>query len=170
LLADLRCDISRGPDGRATLARQLAGNPCDPRMKLYATWQTLQFRRDHAELFRAGEYLPLSVTGARASHVLAFARQLQNASGASQVAIIIVPRLLARLARATDGAAPAHQALQAEISSLGQLAWQDTSIVLPESLKGPLLNLFTGRALGSGLSTLSAAEIFTEFPVALLSG
>ena len=99
LLAELQCEVSRGPAARLALARRLAADPADPRLKLFVTWQTLQFRREHDELLRWGTYLPLSVTGCAANHICAYARQSANDSASPATnAIVIVPRLLARLA------------------------------------------------------------------------
>src|SRR4029077_18396482 len=50
----------------------------DGRLKLYVTWNLLNFRRAHAKLFLEGEYVPLKVTGSRADHVIAFCRRIHN--------------------------------------------------------------------------------------------
>lgn len=47
----------------------------DGRIKLFVTWRGLQLRARHAELFGAGDYLPLQVEGPRAAFVCAFARR-----------------------------------------------------------------------------------------------
>src|SRR5262249_19116035 len=50
----------------------------DGRLKLFVTWKLLNFRREHPNLFLEGEYIPLSVTGPSADHVIAFARRLHE--------------------------------------------------------------------------------------------
>src|SRR4051794_9170312 len=47
----------------------------DGRIKLLLTQRLLRFRREHAELFRHGNYLPLTVTGEFADCCIAFARK-----------------------------------------------------------------------------------------------
>jgi maltooligosyltrehalose synthase len=90
------------------LACSLVDAKEDGRIKLYVTWRTLTFRREHAALFREGSYLPLEVAGELAEHVFAFARERDGAC-----LIVAVPRLLARLgasARAGAGRGPAASA------------------------------------------------------------
>jgi (1->4)-alpha-D-glucan 1-alpha-D-glucosylmutase len=59
--------------------------------KLWLMWKTLQFRREHPELFGAeSTYTPLQASGPKAAHVVAFTR--------GQGVVVVVPRLLMRLA------------------------------------------------------------------------
>ncbi len=76
MLAELARESEGGADAALALARRLAADPGDPKIKLLLTWKTLQFRRRRADLFALGEYLPLEAHGARAKHVCAFARRL----------------------------------------------------------------------------------------------
>ena len=85
----------------------------DGRLKMYATWKLLNFRRAYPDLFREGEYIPLRVTGARANHIIAFARRLHE-----QWCVVAVPRLCASLTR--SGSPP-----------LGEKVWHGTQIELP---------------------------------------
>ncbi len=73
--------------------------PEDGRIKLYVTWKGLRFRKEQPDLFRAGDYQPLTVSGEKKEHVLAFARQ-----HADRVVIVAVPRLATRLV--APGAVP----------------------------------------------------------------
>jgi (1->4)-alpha-D-glucan 1-alpha-D-glucosylmutase len=60
--------------------------------KMFTLWRTLHVRRQHPEAFgSASTYEPLSATGTRAGHVVAFTRGEQVA--------VVVPRLLLRLGR-----------------------------------------------------------------------
>ena len=82
----------------APLPASLAQNPRDPRLKLFLTWRTLQFRRRHAELFQSGEYIPLEAQGSRAQHVCAFVRRLPPVEAPDRpTAIVVVPRWIAQL-------------------------------------------------------------------------
>ena len=59
--------------------------------KLWVLRQALALRREHPEWFgEAGEYRPVDALGARAAHVVSFAR--------AEHAITVVPRLLISLA------------------------------------------------------------------------
>jgi (1->4)-alpha-D-glucan 1-alpha-D-glucosylmutase len=176
LLGELVCAADGGPDARAALAARLAADPADPRLKLFVTWQALQFRRKHDELLRQGLYMPLGVSGARAGHVCAFAWQAppENAAGPRH-AIVVVPRLLARLAQATENGAARNghrgpRGLHFDAASIGELAWQDTSVILPRRTASTLTNSFTGQSLRVDSPWVGASEIFADFPVALLVG
>ena len=58
----------RGGDG-PRLARSLADEWTDGRIKQYVTWRALDARRQHPDLFRDGAYLPLAVDGGLREHV-----------------------------------------------------------------------------------------------------
>jgi (1->4)-alpha-D-glucan 1-alpha-D-glucosylmutase len=171
-LSRLRRAIGRNDRSLRAVARELGRNPSDPRSKLFLTWRTLQFRRSRAELFRAGDYLPLEAVGAKAKHVCGFARRLGGECPAvrpgedgtvpvaPQWAIVIAPRLLAQLTPVTSDASPPPP--------LGPEVWADTSLVLPDQLP-PLVNIFTGQTHTPMGSCLSLAAVLADFPVALLT-
>jgi (1->4)-alpha-D-glucan 1-alpha-D-glucosylmutase len=123
----------------------LLQNWSDGRIKMFLTWKALNFRRDHSELFLDGEYVPLTVKGARANHIIAFARRLKN-----QWSITVVSRLLAKLGRPMP---------------LGKRAWGNTTIELPEAAPQAWLNVFTGDRLST---PLLASRVFMTLPVAVL--
>ena len=144
-----------GPD-RRELARDLTHAKQDGRIKLYVTAQALRCRRDHPGLFSTGDYLPAETTGARRDHVFGFSRRLGD-----RQAIVAVPRLLTRLVPAPEGL------------PLGAEVWQDTRLLLPDGEPKPSWhNLFTGETLtcvdSEEQPALSLAEVFADFPVALL--
>jgi (1->4)-alpha-D-glucan 1-alpha-D-glucosylmutase len=119
----------------------------------------LQFRRDHAALFREGEYLPLRVGGEYAANVCAFARRHEG-----KLAVTIAPRLYLRLLGPEREDAP-----------LGDSVWGDTTIELPKELIEPvsLQNLFDGQAVLTSRSgnriTVRVADALRNFPVGLLT-
>jgi (1->4)-alpha-D-glucan 1-alpha-D-glucosylmutase len=125
----------------------------DGRAKLYLTWKTLQFRRDHEVLFRDGTYLPLRTSGEHAAHLCAFMRK-----HAEEMAIVVVPRLSARLMGEREG------------WPLGEI-WGDTVIDLPERgvLPAVLCSQFTREDLSIDARALSASAALARFPVALIS-
>ena len=153
-------------------ARRLAGSPSDRRLKLFVTWQMLEFRRRNAELFRAGRYVPLFAYGPRAEHVCAFAwhssgnrdcRDDSETQPANKIAIAIAPRLIAKLALAqsdeTKQSAP----------PVGDSVWLNTALPLGDFADVNLKNLFTGEVFNSAGSALPLSAALANFPVALLT-
>ncbi|MDZ7620711.1 MAG: malto-oligosyltrehalose synthase, partial [Patescibacteria group bacterium] len=162
LLADFDSRLAAG-GSLDELARELGASPRDPRLKLFVTWRTLQFRRANARLFEMGDYEPLLVEGERVGHVCAFARRLPAIQDGQEpnTAIVIVPRLLAQLVPQQDDGKP-----RAPVGSV----WKDTRVLLPEPFRGPGQNVFTGEMLPADSSELPLDKVLAEFPVALLSG
>ena len=138
--------------------------PDDGRMKLYLTWKTLCFRQEHKDLFQEGEYLPLAAAGAKADHVIAFARKFQGST-----ALVIVPRLVAGLLNEvnmanTDDNAEANAL---DFSPLGTRVWGDSHVLLPCKCREKYRNVLTGEVFELE-GQISASQAFAEFPVALL--
>ena len=153
LLAALEAHGAADPAG----ARALLDDLTDGRAKLYVTWRALQFRKAHAALFQAGEYLPARVRGANAGHVCAFARRV-----AHEWILVITPCLYARLLGESD-ALP-----------LGEAVWGDTLIELPRRLGGAALrDVLTGGAVATrvrdGGRVIAVGAALANFPVALMA-
>ena len=120
----------------------------DGRIKLFLTQRVLRFRREHAELFQRGEYLPLRASGIFAECCVGFARHL-----AGEWIAVIAPRLSSRV-----GFPP-----------IGEL-WRDTAIELPETL--PLRRaheLFTCRPLPLRDRQLRLADALLLLPFAAIT-
>ena len=146
----------REPAGRLALVRELLARPEDGRVKLFLTWKALRFRRDRRELFASGDYLPLSASGEKREHVLAFARRKGK-----EWAIAAVPRLVTRLG-------------PPETFPLGEKAWGSRGgIVLPEGYPDRWTCLFTGEPVRTegkgGRGVLPFRSLFRDFPVAFFS-
>jgi maltooligosyltrehalose synthase len=47
--------------------------------------------------------------------------------------------------------------------------WEDTRVLLPEPLRGPAQNVFTGEVIPGDFRELPLDEVLAGFPVALLS-
>jgi (1->4)-alpha-D-glucan 1-alpha-D-glucosylmutase len=119
--------------------------------KLFITWRLLQLRNELAEIFARGDYEPLQVNGAQKDHVMAFARTHERRS-----VIVVLAKSMAQLMKGE---------LQAPLGEV----WTDTSIVLTTAPGGPLRNLLSGTTIAvSNESALSAAELFKQFPFAVL--
>jgi (1->4)-alpha-D-glucan 1-alpha-D-glucosylmutase len=120
----------------------------DGRIKLFLTQRVLRFRREHADLFQRGEYLPLHTSGTFAECCVSFARRL-----ADKWIVVIAPRLSARI-----GFPP-----------VGKL-WKDTTIELPETL--PLAqahDLFKCRPLPSRGREVKLADALSILPFAVIT-
>jgi (1->4)-alpha-D-glucan 1-alpha-D-glucosylmutase len=143
----------------AARVRSLVDHLPDGRCKLYLTWKVLQFRREHAELFRRGEYIPLRLSGERASNLCAFARRHED-----ELIVVIAPRLYLRLLG------------DREQPPLGADVWENTTVELPRGYAvgagGALLNILDGSEVlpvkHGERSGIPVAAALDRFPVALL--
>lgn len=147
----------RGRDNHpdASSIARLLETPEDGRLKMYSIWRTLGLRKQHADLFQQGEYLPLAVEGAKAKHVVAFARKFGTTK-----ALVVVPRLVAGLLSDID------------LPPIGFQIWEDTHVLLP--LRGSsekYRNAFTGEVLEvqktGEYAKIGVSKALGEFPVAL---
>lgn len=141
--------------GAEALIRELLEKAEDGRIKLYLIFRVLNYRRKHRDLFDNGDYLPLEARGARARHVCVFARR-----GEGEMVIVVAPRLVATLVP------------EPELSPLGERAWLDTFLVLPEGAAGSFRNVVNDEKLEAeerdGHWCLPLAKVFAQAPVALL--
>jgi (1->4)-alpha-D-glucan 1-alpha-D-glucosylmutase len=152
ILARLRVEAGSDP---AALVRRLAENPCDGAIKLYLTSRALNFRRDHAELFAEGTYVPLTAQGSRANHVVAFAR----ISGGRTV-LALAGRFFLRLCNSHG-------------VPWGAQAWGNTALVLPKKVSAiSFRDVLTGQTIEGEQHDdsyiLPLAKAFSHCPVSLL--
>jgi (1->4)-alpha-D-glucan 1-alpha-D-glucosylmutase len=131
-------------------ARSLLGHWHDGRVKVFLTEKALAFRKSNLDLFRDGEYLPLTASGKRAGHVFGYARRFGG-----QWALIVVPRFASRLSTVLR-------------FPTGIVAWRDTQIELPEGCPVKWKNVLTGERLRGKESRLPVYKMLEHFPVALL--
>ena len=137
----LSCLSSKAPE-------ELVQNWPDGRIKMFLTQKTLRFRKEHANLFQSGDYLPLQTVGAFKDCCVTFARKSER-----QIVVIAVPRLSSRV-----GFPP-----------MGD-RWKDTALELPEGF--PLerwRDAVTGRELGIKNRQIPLAEVMSRFPFAMLA-
>jgi (1->4)-alpha-D-glucan 1-alpha-D-glucosylmutase len=162
LLSQIKASIGQNEESLLALSRNLAANPRDPKLKLFVTWRTLQFRRLHADLFMRGEYIPITVEGTAAKHLCAFARRwTPTGEDKPQIALVVAPRWIAQLMKSADDTPPTAP-------PLGSSVWRDTHLDLKDLDGLSLTNLFTGRVCEVRDAKSNAAEIFADFPVAVL--
>ncbi|HXC90395.1 MAG TPA: malto-oligosyltrehalose synthase [Stellaceae bacterium] len=126
-------------------AADLGANWQDGREKLFVTACLLRLRSARPELFAAGDYQPLDVSGEQSAQLCAFARSHGGVS-----LVVAVPRLVYRLRRGGEG-----------------FDWGDAAVMLPPGEGWQ--DVFTRHRLDCR-DKASAATLFAQFPVAVLIG
>jgi (1->4)-alpha-D-glucan 1-alpha-D-glucosylmutase len=134
------------------LCRELVENWTDGRLKLWITHRALQMRCEARELFRHGDYQPMSAEGNHAENVIAFARGHQQ-----QAALVAIPRLLFTMLNGEPRLPAAED-------------WGNTRLRIRRELRGHTMhNPLTGAKVQiPGDGELLCSEVFAGFPVALL--
>ncbi|QNF34747.1 malto-oligosyltrehalose synthase [Adhaeribacter swui] len=124
-------------------------NRNDARLKLWLTRNLLLERRNNADLFAKGKYIPLEVTGEYKAHVFAFARQHLRTWY-----VVAVPLHLAAIS-------------SGETVDLSAIDWKDTKIVLPKDAPADWQNMLL-RTSGKYAHELLVQDLFSVLPVSLL--
>jgi len=123
----------------------LLANWPDGRIKLFLTQRLLRFRREHAELFQHGTYLPLTASGTFTDCCVGFLREHEG-----KWIAVIVPRLSSRV-----GFPP-----------IGE-RWKDTAVELPESLsRENARELFSGHLLPANKG-MQLSDALAKLPFAV---
>ncbi len=148
LLAQL--DEMAAQEGPAAVARAVTADLSEGAIKLWTTAQVLRLRQTQHGLFRRGTYVPLVAEGSAEPHLIAHARQLDQAR-----ILAAVPRFACSLMRG-DVSLP-----------LGR-AWRDWTVTVPENLHGRYRNIFTGETV-EVTGELSLSTLFANYPVAVLA-
>src|SRR3984957_6672729 len=128
----------------------LVENWHDGCIKLYVIWKAIRFRRDHADVFRDGEFIPLQTTGLYSRNVTAFLRRKENSW-----ALAAVPRWLSHV----------------PTTGKHQFNWGNTSLMLPTDAPAQWNSVLTPTQLATneeaGEHCVMLGSLFQEFPVAL---
>lgn len=139
------------------LWKRVLENPLDDLAKVYVTCRALSERGRNPLLYTIGRYVPLTVLGTHHEHIVAFAREFRE-----ERVIVVVPRLIATLVEGRI------------VPPVGEELWADTAIdvtPLPDSGR-EYLNILTDEritpATRNGAPVLNAAEVFRNFPLAIL--
>jgi (1->4)-alpha-D-glucan 1-alpha-D-glucosylmutase len=118
-------------------------------IKLYLIQKALRFRRDHTDLFRDGEFVPLQTAGRSARNVTAFLRRQ-----GSSWALAVVPRWLS----------------QVPAKGKTEFSWGDTRLILPSDSPAEWKSVLTQTRLTlrseAGEPDLMVDDLLQEFPVA----
>ncbi len=148
----LEPDISL--ESRKKLLKELLDSMENGKIKQFLTVMLLNFRKNHSNLFRKGEYLPVHVEGTMSDHVVAFARRYKG-----QSLLVIVPRMNYKLMSQGQG----------DHFPVGEDVWADTRLLLPASLQRlQWKNVLTHEAVKSSGDEMMMKDVFTDFPVAVL--
>jgi (1->4)-alpha-D-glucan 1-alpha-D-glucosylmutase len=130
----------------------------DGRVKMFLTQRVLRFRREHADIFQSGDYLPLRASGTFAECCISFIRSATaDSSGGEQLRDkwigVIAPRLSARV-----GFPP-----------IGEL-WKDTIIEFPETLSlENAHDLFTCHPIPLRDRQANLADALSVLPFAVIT-
>src|SRR5579862_2563144 len=149
------CSDTAGPSSSLSLLASMLNTPEDGRLKMYAIWKALGFRKEFPFLFERGDYQPLTVAGARADHVVAFSRTANSKSF-----VVIVPRMVAGLLGDDVNAPP-----------IGQQIWLDTHVLLSDGggeRSQSCRNVLTGEVFAVE-DKLDLSRLLKDFPAALCS-
>ena len=133
------------------MCHELLSSLPDGRSKLWVIHRALEFRQQNAALFRNGRYEALKAAGSKQQHVIAYQRVHEG-----QNVIVAVPRFAATLM---------HTHPKMPLRSV----WSDTYLPVPVYCATAYRNLFTGERLVVKDHRLKLADVFAEFPVAMLA-
>jgi len=124
----------------------------DGGIKMFVLHRALAARADHPTCVGLGSgYLPLTVSGEWADHVVGFARV---ASDGSDALLVVAPRL------------PGAVMGERDTPPLGA-DWGDTALKVPGFLQGDYSDIYSGGGGEIG-DTLEVSELLTSLPVAVL--
>jgi (1->4)-alpha-D-glucan 1-alpha-D-glucosylmutase len=123
----------------------------DGRARLWVTWRLLALRRQEPALFGDGDYMPLEASGARANHVVAYARRHGD-----HMLVAVAGRLYASLLDAPHDL------------PLGEAVWQDTAVAVDAPDGARFMNLLTGEDVVVEGGRVALAHALARFPAATL--
>ncbi len=133
----------------SSLIRKLLDHKEDGRVKMFTLYRLLKIRNEFKQLFQNGTYVPLEVRGALQNNIIAYARKHDQAC-----CLIIAPRFLSKMMKVDE-------------LPIGESAWKDTAVVLPEHYSMKWENIFNGEILAQS-KTIKVGNILKSFPVGLL--
>jgi len=142
---DLDRELSQSPGERDMTYASLFEESKADRVKLLVTNLLFKERRENADLFEEGSYLPLETTGENQGDIIAFAR-LKEGRG-----YIVV--------------APVHAGLR--FDRLGSFNQMDTEVIIPDHLPKSGKEIFGGKEL-SWDQSLRCGDLFEDFPLVLI--
>jgi malto-oligosyltrehalose synthase len=140
----------RGLEKSHGLSR-LAASWRDGLVKQALIARVLDWRRRQPELFARGDYMPLKVSGPRASHAMGFVRRFADAA-----LIVVVPRLPCALLEAGAGLL------------IPPAAWDGTMVHLPDSISGTFKDVLGESPDCRCDGLMRVGDLLRGFPIATL--
>ena len=147
---DFEKRISLLRDIMNTSYKELLATREDGRIKLFLINRALQARKERADVFQKGSYIPIEAGGRFKEHVVAFARN--HGDGWT---ITIAQRHLTALIKERE-------------LPIGRQVWEDTHILLPKGVPALWKDAITTQVI-EGMETLLIGDVLEHFPVALLT-
>jgi malto-oligosyltrehalose synthase/4-alpha-glucanotransferase len=119
------------------------------KIKLWLQYLLLQDRKQQADHYKSGSYLPLEVKGKYADNILAYARKCNNS-----YTVVLVPL---------------HPAVICEKENVDifSINWKNTRVELPSGAPENWQHLFT-QEKGTTKSGIKIQDAFKDFPLAVL--
>lgn len=161
LLEQVKAVWNAQPEQRREFAAALARTPSDERLKLFITWRLLTIRRQFANLFAAGTYVPIEVQGRAAEHVIAFAWHDASYCPERPRLLVVVARWWLKLCEAAGLSDASDAILEAD------RVWGDTALSL-QSVTGSYRNAFSDEVHVPRGDSLPLSDILRQFPTAVL--
>ena len=127
----------------------LAATPADGRLKLWLTFRLLDLRRQWPAFFRQADYQPLTVSGSRQEHVIAFTR-----SSSEMTLVVATGRLYSQL-------------LGRQLSFPSGGIWRNTAVEADRLPRSPAVNILTGEALQLDRGRVALDQAFATLPAAV---
>ncbi|MBA3558036.1 MAG: malto-oligosyltrehalose synthase [Gemmatimonadaceae bacterium] len=157
LLIAMEAEFDRNTGKPVSLVSEMAREVGDGRLKLHVIRRLMLARRQDPDFWRLAGYEPVRAHGARARHIVAFARRLGD-----RCAITVAARLTAGLAADPVVCAP-----------VGDACWGDSWLPAPSlsSTEGWTCALSGGSirpVKRNGGEAISLAQVFRSAPVAVL--
>lgn len=132
-----------------TLIKNLLKNRTDGSIKLFLMMRGLAARNYFRNVFRSGTYHPLTVTGAKADHIIAFARHKGE-----HTVITVVPRFLTSL-------------IEPGVLPVGAEVWADIAIEVPAGAQATWKSWLTNETVKM-TDNPKVGDLFEHLPLALL--
>jgi (1->4)-alpha-D-glucan 1-alpha-D-glucosylmutase len=144
MLSELK---ERSAAGLGALARELAGNPLDCRIKMFLVRAMLGLRKERPALFEKGSYRPVEASGKFGRNLVAFVREY----GGSTL-LVIAPRFFTHFLKEGQPLAAPE-------------VWADTTLTLPESAPLNYKSVITDREVRLDSRQVPVGSLLKDFPV-----
>ncbi|MVN93099.1 malto-oligosyltrehalose synthase [Mucilaginibacter aquatilis] len=142
-------EISDSEDNGALISK-LWNERFSGQIKLWLTQKLFTERRENAEAFAKGSYIPLKVKGAYSDYIIAYARRYKQTWY-----LTIAPVNLPELCRDQD-------------RNANELKWRNTRVILPAEAPAEWSNILNGIDGKAIESSIRIKDVFNTIPLAVL--